>query len=94
MNLHPLWKLSAKRLISQTARNGDMMNKKCMDFEGDRKTDLHWRSLKRTALRNVNALEQLRKQFKLLLHLREKVVKYTIKLQRQACTHAGWTDQA
>jgi hypothetical protein len=85
---------STNRLVFIGEALEEMVNKNCMDFEGVRKTDLHWRSLKRTALRNVNTLKQLRKQIKLLLHLREKVVKYTIKSQRQACTRAGWTDQA
>jgi hypothetical protein len=61
----------------------EMVNQKRMDFDGVRKTDLHWRSIKRTALRNVKNLELLRKRIKLLIRLREKVVKYTIKSQRQ-----------
>jgi hypothetical protein len=74
----------------------EMVNQNRMDFEGVRKMDLrHWRSVKRTALRGVTTnSEQLRKQIKLSIRLREKVVKYTIKSSRNACMCAGWTDQA
>jgi hypothetical protein len=60
----------------------EMVNQKRMDFEGVQKTDLHWRSAKRTALRGVTNSEQLRKRIKLLIRLQEKVVKYTIKSTR------------
>jgi hypothetical protein len=53
----------------------EMVNQKCMDFDGVRNTDLHWRSIKRTALRNVKNLELLRKRIRLLIRLWEKVVK-------------------
>jgi hypothetical protein len=47
----------------------EMVNRKRMDFEGVQKTDLHWRSVKRTALRGVTSSEQLRKRIKLLIRL-------------------------
>jgi hypothetical protein len=72
----------------------EMVNQKRMDNEGVRKTDLHWRNAKRTALRNIHTHEDLRKRIKLLVRLREKVVRYTIKATRTACKRAGWTDLA
>jgi hypothetical protein len=62
-----------------------MVNQKRMNSEGVRKTDLHWQNAKRTALRTIQTHEDLRKRIKLLVHLREKVVRYTIKVTRMAC---------
>jgi hypothetical protein len=52
---------STNRLVFIGEALEEMVNQKCMDFEGIRKMDLHWRSLKRTALQNAKTLEKLYK---------------------------------
>jgi viroplasmin and RNaseH domain-containing protein len=72
----------------------ELVNQGRSQFEGSGKADLHWRSDKRTSLRNLKSLEQLRKRIKVLVKLRDKVVKVTIKAVRNACRRAGWVDIA
>jgi hypothetical protein len=61
-------------------------------MEGAAKADLHWRSGKRTFLRQVKNLDSLRKRIKVLLKLRDKVIKHTIIAVRNACKRGGWQD--
>jgi hypothetical protein len=61
-------------------------------MEGASKADLHWRSGKRTSLRQVKSLDALRKRIKVLLKLRDKVIKHTIIAVRNACKRGGWQD--
>ena len=61
--------------------------------EGASKADLHWRSGKRTSLRQVKNLDSLRKRIKVLLKLRDKVIKHTIIAVRNACKRGGWQDE-
>jgi hypothetical protein len=60
--------------------------------EGAAKADLHWRSGKCTSLRQVKSLDSLRKRIKVLLKLRDKVIKHTIIAARNACKRGGWQD--
>jgi hypothetical protein len=60
--------------------------------EGAAKADLHWRSSKRTALRQVKGAGMLRKRIKVLLKLRDRVIKHTIIAVRNACKRGGWQD--
>jgi hypothetical protein len=61
-------------------------------MEGAAKADLHWRSGTRTSLRQVKSLDSLRKRIKVLLKLRDKVIKHTIIAVRNACKRGGWQD--
>jgi hypothetical protein len=61
-------------------------------MEGAAKADLHWRSGKRTSLRQVKSLDMLRKRVNVLLKLRDKVIKHTIIAVRNACKRGGWQD--
>jgi viroplasmin and RNaseH domain-containing protein len=61
-------------------------------MEGAAKADLHWRSSKRTSLRQISGLDSLRKRIKVLLKMRDKVVKHTIIAVRNACKRGGWED--
>jgi hypothetical protein len=63
-------------------------------LEGAGRTDLQWKSLKRTAIRQVKNLPSLIKRVRLYDKLRLKVTQNTIKAFRNACKRAGWTDQA
>ena len=61
-------------------------------YEGAKKTDLHWQSGKRTSLRQVKNLEMLRKRIAVLVKLRNKILKQTIISVRNACKQGGWRD--
>jgi hypothetical protein len=45
-------------------------------------------------LARCDHLRTIEEENQLLMKLREKVVKYTIKALKNACMRAGWTDQA
>jgi hypothetical protein len=60
--------------------------------EGAAKADLHWRRSKCTALHQVKGAGMLRKRIKVLLKLRDKVIKHTIIAVRNACKRGGWQD--
>jgi hypothetical protein len=61
-------------------------------MEGAAKADLHWRSSKRTSFRQILGLDSLRKRVKVLLKMRDKVVKHAIIAVRNACKRGGWED--
>jgi hypothetical protein len=60
--------------------------------EGASRADLHWKSGKRTSLRQVKSLEMLRKRVSVLLKLRDRIIKQTITSVRNACKQGGWQD--
>lgn len=61
--------------------------------ENSMKSDLNWRSSKRTSLKELRSLEGLRKRIKVLLKLRTKVTKSMMRAVRNACKRGGWLDQ-
>lgn len=70
----------------------ELVNQGRSQMEGAAKADLHWRSGKRTSLRQIKSLESLRKRVAVLLKLRDKVIKHTIIAVRNACKRGGWQD--
>ena len=61
--------------------------------ENAMKSDLNWRSSKRTSLKEIRSMEQLRKRIKVLLKLRSKCTKSMMRSVRNACKRGGWIDQ-
>jgi hypothetical protein len=61
--------------------------------ENSMKSDLNWRSSKRTSLKELRSLEGLRKRIKVLLKLRTKVTKSMMRAVRNSCKRGGWLDQ-
>jgi hypothetical protein len=57
-----------------------------------RRTDMNWRALKKTSLREISNSEKLRKRIKVLIKLREKMPKRVMKASKNAFIRAGWTD--
>jgi hypothetical protein len=72
-----------EELVSQQGRH---------HTEGATKADLHWKSGKRTSLRQVKNLDMLRKRVSVLLKLRDRIIKQTIIAVRNACKQGGWQD--
>lgn len=72
----------------------ELVNQGRSNTEGAAKADLHWRSGKRTSLRQISGMDSLRKRIKVLLKMRDKVIKHTIIAVRNACKRAGWEDSA
>ena len=72
----------------------ELVNQGRSHTEGAAKADLHWRSGKRTSLRQISGMDSLRKRIKVLLKMRDKVIKHTIIAVRNACKRAGWEDSA
>jgi hypothetical protein len=60
--------------------------------EGSSKSDLQWRSDKRTHLRTVKGGSILVKHIKALLKLRGRVLKNTVKMVSNLLRRAGWND--
>jgi len=60
--------------------------------EGAAKADLHWKSGKRTSLRQIKSLDMLRTRVSVLLKLRDGILKQTIIAVRNACKQGGWQD--
>jgi hypothetical protein len=60
--------------------------------EGSSKSDLQWRSDKRTHLRTVKSGSVLVKRIKALLKLRGRVLKNTVKMVSNLLRRAGWND--
>jgi hypothetical protein len=61
--------------------------------EGATKSDLQWRSDKRTGLRTVRDPLSLTKRLKDLLKLRDRVLKNMIRATVNVLKRAGWTDE-
>jgi hypothetical protein len=71
---------------------GELVSQGRSQMGGATKSDLHWRSRKRTSLRQITGLNSLRKRIKVLLKMRNKVLKHTILSVRNSCKRAGWED--
>jgi hypothetical protein len=61
--------------------------------ENSMKSDLNWRSSKRTSIKEIRGIEGLRKRIKVLLKLRMKVTKSMMRAVRNACKRGGWLDK-
>jgi viroplasmin and RNaseH domain-containing protein len=57
-----------------------------------RRTDMNWRALKKTSVREITDAEKLRRRIKVLIKLREKMPKRVMKSSKNAFIRAGWTD--
>jgi hypothetical protein len=57
-----------------------------------RRTDMNWRALKKTSVREITDSEKLRRRIKVLIKLREKMPKRVMKSSKNAFIRAGWTD--
>jgi len=58
------------------------------------KSDLHWKSNSRTAMRNIKSLPYLMKRCKILSSSRDRVVKNTVRHTQNILERAGWNDTA
>jgi hypothetical protein len=56
------------------------------------RADLHWRGERKTALRTVRSLGDLRKRLKVLLKLRGKIYQRMLRNARNTCKRSGWVD--
>jgi hypothetical protein len=63
-----------------------------MEDGNSRRTDMNWRALKKTSLREISDSEKLRRRIKVLIKLREKMPKRVMKSSKNAFIRAGWTD--
>jgi hypothetical protein len=70
----------------------ELVNQKRGMSESTGRIDLHWRSEKRTSIRSLKNVTELRKRIKVLLKLRTKVVKRMHSVTTNACKRAGWVD--
>jgi hypothetical protein len=70
----------------------ELVNQKRGMAESSGRVDLHWRSEKRTSIRSLKNATELRKRVKVLLKLRNKVVKRMHTVTTNACKRAGWVD--
>jgi hypothetical protein len=70
----------------------ELVNQKRGMNESSGRVDLHWRSEKRTAIRSLKNTSDLRKRIKVLLKLRNKVLKRMHAVTTNACKRAGWAD--
>jgi hypothetical protein len=57
------------------------------------RTDLRWRTQKRTALRSINSEDKLRLRIKQMKKLTPKVHKRMETLTSTVCKRSGWTDR-
>ena len=67
----------------------ELVNQGRSHTEGATKADHHWRGGKRTSLRQISGMDSLRKRIKVLLKMRDKVIKHVIIAVRNACKQAG-----
>jgi viroplasmin and RNaseH domain-containing protein len=70
----------------------ELVNQKRGTHDSSGRVDLHWRSEKRTAIRSLKNVTELRKRIKVLLKLRNKVLKRMHSVTINACKRAGWVD--
>jgi viroplasmin and RNaseH domain-containing protein len=70
----------------------ELVNQKRGMAESSGRVDLHWRSEKRTSIRSLKDVSELRKRIKILLKLRNKVLKRMHSVTTNSCKRAGWMD--
>jgi viroplasmin and RNaseH domain-containing protein len=70
----------------------ELVNQKRGMADSAGRVDLHWRSEKRTSLRSIKSIDELRKRIKTLLKLRNKVLKRMHTVTTNMCKRAGWVD--
>jgi hypothetical protein len=57
------------------------------------RSDLQWRSQKRTSIKTIKDEKTLRKGCKILMKLRDKIVNRMVKASTNTCRRSGWTDE-